>query len=246
MPQRPGTAEELQRAYYERTAQDYGAMHEGHDSAHDRALELILPWLSAPLAARSLLDVGAGTGRALRFLAARRPELALHGIEPVPALIAQAEAAGLPRGVIQPGSGAALPFADASIDVVTAFGMLHHVPEPARVIRELMRVARKAIFISDSNRFAQGSRLARYTKLSLHALGLWPAYTLLRTRGRGYMVSEGDGLFYSYSVFDDLPLLRTWSPQLMLVELESAAEAAGRWGGPLCNASTVLVGALKR
>jgi hypothetical protein len=77
-------------------------------------------------------------------------------------------------------------------------------------------------------------------------MGLWPAFDFVRTRGRGYMVSEGDGVFYSYSVFDSLRLLRTWSPELMVCELETAAVIAGRWAGPLCNASSVLIGAMKR
>jgi len=245
MSRSPTDAVELQRQYYERTAHAYGALHEGEDSAHDRALQIILPLLGS-LGASSVLDVGAGTGRALRFLAAHKPELSLHGIEPVAGMIERAEAAGLARGTIRVGSGEALPFADASIDVVTAFGILHHVREPSVVIRELTRVARKAVFISDSNRFAQGSPLARYVKLSLHALGLWPAFDFVRTKGRGYMVSEGDGLFYSYSVFDSLKLLRSWVPELMLVELQSAERTAGAWAGPLCNASSVLVGAIKR
>jgi SAM-dependent methyltransferase len=192
-----------------------------------------------------VLDVGSGTGVVLRSLAKERPGLTLRGIEPVAALIHQAEEQGLPAGVIQPGSGSALPFEDASIDVVTAFGVLHHVPKPAEVIREMARVARKAVFIADNNRFAQGRPLARYVKVAIHGLGLWPAFELVRTRGKGYMVSEGDGLYYSYSVFDSLSVLRSYAPELMIVELEAAPVPAGRWSGPLCNAPSVLVGAIK-
>jgi SAM-dependent methyltransferase len=239
------TAVDLQRAYYERTAQDYRNLHEAEHSAHDQALQLILPLLRQ-LDVRSVLDVGAGTGRALRFFAKHRSDLALHGIEPVPALIRQAEDSGLPAGIVRQGSGEALDFPTGSIDVVTSFGVLHHVPQPAAVIREMMRVARRAIFISDGNRFAQGSPLARYVKLSIHALGLWPAFDFVRTRGRGYMTSEGDGVFYSYSVFDSLRLLRSWSPELMVAELETAPVVAGAWAGPLCNASSVLIGAMKK
>jgi SAM-dependent methyltransferase len=147
--------------------------------------------------------------------------------------------------MIMQGSGDALPFADKSFDVVTAFGVLHHVSHPARLIHEMTRVARRAVFISDANRFAQGSTTARYMKLLLHGSGLWPLFDLVRTRGRRYMVSEGDGVFYSYSVFDSVRQLRSWTPRLLFHELEAAPTVAGPWGSTLCIASTILVGAIK-
>ncbi|HET8935513.1 MAG TPA: class I SAM-dependent methyltransferase [Polyangiales bacterium] len=242
---RPASPHELQRAYYERTASSYRTLHEREGSAHDRALRVIVPMLDM-LEARSVLDVGAGAGRALRHFSSQRPKLELHGIEPVASLVREAEQAGVAPGTIQLGSGDALPFQDASIDVLTAFGVLHHVADPSHVIREMLRVARRAVFISDSNRFGQGRPAVRYAKLALRALGLWPLFDLVRTRGRGYMTSEGDGLFYSYSIFDSMRSLREWAPELMLVELETASTVIGPWADPLCNASTLLVGAIRR
>jgi ubiquinone/menaquinone biosynthesis C-methylase UbiE len=233
-----------QRAYYARTAAEYSARHEESDAAHSRALEHIAPLLDG-LKAKSLLDVGAGAGRAVRFFLQRRPDIAVHGIEPVPELVKQAELQGVPAGVIDVGDGTALPYGDGAFDVVTSFGVLHHVAKPERVLREMMRVARRAVFVSDSNRFAQGRPLARYIKLAIHRAGLWPTFDFVRTRGRGYFVSEGDGVFYSYSVFDSLRLLRQWSPELMLFELECAPRMAGAFASPLVNASTLLVGAVK-
>lgn len=40
-----------------------------------------------------------------------------------------------------------LLFTDNSFDVVTEMGILHHVAEPERVVAEMLRVAKKAIFI---------------------------------------------------------------------------------------------------
>jgi hypothetical protein len=65
----------------------------------------------------------------------------------------------------------------------------------------MLRVARKAIFISDSNNFGQGHIFSRFMKQAINALGLWPAANLIKTKGRGYTLSVGDGLSYSYSVF---------------------------------------------
>jgi ubiquinone/menaquinone biosynthesis C-methylase UbiE len=107
------------------------------------------------------------------------------------------------RGGVR-GSGAALPFADSSFDVVCEFAVLHHVPNRNAVVKEMFRVARKAVLISDSNRFGQGPRAARLIKLGLYKTKLWKAYNYLRTSGKGYRVTEGDGVAYSYSVYDSL------------------------------------------
>lgn len=239
------SARALQQAYYTRTASQYAERHESPDTAHDRALRYIDSLLDG-IGVTSVLDVGAGTGRAVRYFRGRRPGVEVRGIEPVEGLIQEAERFGAPPGAIVAGDGTSIPFEDDSFDVATCFGVLHHVRHPEQVLREMMRVARKAVFVSDSNRFAQGRPLARYVKLALGAAGLWPAFDFLRTGGKRYMVSEGDGVFYSYSVFDSLRLLRSWAPELMLFELESASQVAGTWGGPLCNAPTILVGAVKR
>ena len=34
-------------------------------------------------------------------------------------------------------------------------------------------------------------------------MGLWPFADMIKTKGQGYTLSEGDGLAYSYSVFSD-------------------------------------------
>jgi SAM-dependent methyltransferase len=235
--------EQRQLDYYASQATAYGNMHEQEGSSHERALEHLIPILRG-LSAGSLLDVGAGTGRALRYLREQMPELELAGVEPSKAMIEQAVLKGLPKNIVVEGSGTSLPFPDGAFDVVTAFGVLHHVPQPSKVIAEMARVARRAVFISDGNRFAQGRPLVRGLKTSLAALGLWRAFDWVRTRGKGYMISEGDGLFYSYSVFDSLPNLRAFAKELMLIELETAAPMP-RWSGPLLNATSLLVGAIK-
>jgi hypothetical protein len=81
----------------------------------------------------------------------------------------------------------------------------------------MTRVARRAIFISDNNRFGHGPPLARRAKVALHAAGLWPSLTHVRTRGRGYLLSEGDGVSYSYSVYDSLPTLSAWGDRAFVI-----------------------------
>ena len=238
------SAEELQRAYYTSTAGAYAAAHEVDNPACEEALQLLAHLLPA-WGTQSLLDVGSGTGRVLRYMQDHVPSVKLAGIEPVASLIESAERAGLAPGTIREGSGAQLPHPPASFDVVTAFGVLHHVAEPSRVIAEMLRVAKKAVVIGDSNRFAQGRPLARYVKLALSAAGLWPVWNQLRTRGRGYQVSEGDGVYWSYSVFDSMAQLRQHSRRLLTFEVEPVGQPAGPWSLSLLNSGGLMVVAIK-
>ena len=197
----------MQRAYYARTANAYDRAHAHEGDAHYFALSFLLGALDF-LEATSVLEVGAGTGRALLHLTRYRPELTVRGIEPVDELREAAYAKGLSRGILLAGDGNTLAFADQEFDAVCAFGVLHHVPRPDQVIREMLRVARRAIFISDSNNFGQGSPITRTVKQAINAVHLWRLANWIRTRGRGYQITEGDGLAYSYSVFNDYELIR--------------------------------------
>ena len=77
------------------------------------------------------------------------PDMTVRGIEPVSALIEQAVTKnGIPEGVIIDGVGEALPFGDASFDLVCSFGILHHVPNPDAVIHEMLRVAKTAVVVT--------------------------------------------------------------------------------------------------
>ena len=78
----------------------------------------------------------------------------------------------------------------------------------ARVVGEMLRVARTAILISDRNNFGQGTPWVRAIKQAINAAGLWPLANFVKTRGKGYSITEGDGLAYSYSVFSDYDQIR--------------------------------------
>ena len=195
----------------------------------------------------SVLDVGAGSGRGVKHLLEHHPEIEVRGLEPVIAMIRRAEEHnGVPPGCIVEGDGAALPFPDGSFDAVCELGVLHHVSDPDAVVREMTRVARKAVFLSDSNRFANGGRLRRAAKFLLFRLKLWPTVYRVATRGRGYHLSlgpDGDGgVVYSYSVYDSLPFLNQWADRVFLVPL--VPTRAG-WFHPLFGAKNILLCALR-
>lgn len=156
-------ADGIQRAHFAGIATDYDATYAGDE--HDFALD----WLSACLSrlnTTSLLDVGAGTGRAVRTLTARFPSMRIVGVEPIPEMRHAGYRAGVRHEALIEGRAEALPFPPKSFDVVTSFALLHHVPHPDKVIEEMMRVARVAVFVSDCNNFGQGSVLAVSSRAS--------------------------------------------------------------------------------
>ncbi len=131
----------IQRKYYTDTSAQYDAMHHHEGDDDPRTLRLLLAMLRM-IEPQTLLYVGAGTGRAVRHLMDRMPELSVRGVEPVAARITEAvQKKGIPENTIIQGVGESLPFEDASFDVVCCFAMLHHVPKPDAVVREILRVA---------------------------------------------------------------------------------------------------------
>jgi ubiquinone/menaquinone biosynthesis C-methylase UbiE len=239
------SAEEIQREYYSRTASQYDTMHMAcEDREHYAALRFI-DALCERFGLETLLDVGAGTGRAVRFLLER--SRCVRGVEPVNALIDQAEGRGVPKGLIVEGSGYSLPFEDKSFDAVLECAVLHHVAQPDRVVREMIRVSTKAIFLSDSNRFGQGHMAVRFLKLFLYKTHLWNAARFIRTRGRMYTISDGDGLAYSYSVFDSYAQLAEWADFIWLIPLDESKDKrrARSWLHPLLTTPHVLLCAIR-
>ena len=237
-------AVEIQRSYYTRTAARYDSMH-AHEASTDTSITKFLHAFLRMLEVRSILDVGTGTGRGMRDLKAALPGSFVCGVEPVGALLDQAARDGNTSSFSAVrATGEALPFRDASFDAVCEFGILHHAANPNAVVAEMVRVARKAVFLSDSNRFGQGPCAARLIKLILCKSKLWGMYTFLRSAGKGYMLSEGDGLSYSYSVYDSWDVVSRWADSIILIPAV-AGEKAGSWFHPLLNSSGVLVCALR-
>lgn len=191
-----------QREYYRATAGEYDRAHVASAGEHDFALAFMLSMIDF-LNVESVLDVGSGTGRALVRIKDAHPRVRILGIEPSADLRLQAHAKGLAAAELIDGDAQRMDFPDGSLDLVCEFGALHHIPDPRRAIGEMLRVARKAIFISDCNNFGQGGPAARFIKQLINSFGLWRAADFVKTRGKGYTISKGDGLAYSYSVFSD-------------------------------------------
>ena len=211
-----------QRDYYAQTSLHYDSIHLRSGDEHFVGLEYVAALLHV-VRAKTVLDVGSGTGRAIRFLRKRRPDLDVEGIEPVEELRQEALRHGV---LLHDGTGEELPFEDDSFNIVIASGVMHHLPDPAAVIGEMTRVARLGVMISDTNRFAQRSKAAGLLKMAIYHLGLWQTLESFRTRGRGYLSSEGDGIFYSYSIFDSIPKLRAWADTVFVIPTMPRRKAA--------------------
>lgn len=191
----------LQRNYYRDTATRYDQMHVSEHDEHHFALSFIVGMFDF-LGIRSVLDVGSGTGRAISFIKQKRPDVYAIGIEPVEELRMVGYRKGLSIDELLDGDGANLPFGDNEFDMVCEFGVLHHVQQPGAVVSEMLRVANKAVFISDNNIYGDSSSTSRILKQILQKLSLWKAAIFFKTKGKGYMSTEIDGIAYYYSVFD--------------------------------------------
>jgi ubiquinone/menaquinone biosynthesis C-methylase UbiE len=218
------TEAEVQQAYYSRTATHYDAMHLDPLDEHGKALSAFFGLAEVLGPVGSVLDVGAGTGRALEKIKARWPNSKVIGVEPVGDLRALGHKKGIREDELIPGDALSLAFADDSFDYVIETGVLHHIKTPIRAVEEMIRVARRGVMISDNNNIGQGGAPSRLFKFAIKSLGLWSALVWCQTRGRMYKSSEGDGIFYSFSAFD---CVRTIQAKFPVVHYMNTASSSG-------------------
>ncbi|MBX9761223.1 MAG: class I SAM-dependent methyltransferase [Beijerinckiaceae bacterium] len=131
----PSSARDLQRAYYTRTATEYDDQQVYEGSEHEIALVLLAGFIERRGYA-SVLDVGSGTGRALRYLK-RIDGLYVQGVEPVAELRECGYANGIAQTELIDGDALNLAYPDGSFDLVCCFGVLHHIEDHKRVVAEM-------------------------------------------------------------------------------------------------------------
>lgn len=107
--------------------------------------------------ARRLVDLGSGRGAFVWPLLDELPDLCVTATDVLAhraRLFAAVGAGGIARLTGVRADLTALPYADASVDCVTALEVFEHLPgdAPARAVREALRVARTAVIASVPSR----------------------------------------------------------------------------------------------
>lgn len=115
----------------------------GITNYRERTLDAIFKTLGSAGPIETALDFGSGDGFFCDRL--RHAKVAGH-ITPIDVVERKHS---LVRPVLY--EGGPLPFADASFDLVYAIDVLHHCPDPAAALAELMRTTRRWLLIKDHN-----------------------------------------------------------------------------------------------
>jgi SAM-dependent methyltransferase len=118
-------------------ARSFGAAADLYERARPGYPDAAIDWL-LPEGARTVLDLGAGTGKLTRSLAARG--LDVVAVEPIAAMRASL-AAALPEVRALEGTAEAIPLEDDSVDAITIAQAWHWV-DPERATAEAARVLR--------------------------------------------------------------------------------------------------------
>lgn len=192
----------------------------------------LLPHLPPRGGTCTLLDVGTGTGDIPRAVAraARRRGVAVTaiGLDRSPLAARIAATTGLPTVVSDGGS---LPLASRSVDFVIASQVLHHLDTPVAIrwIRELDRVARRAVVIADlrRTRVAMAAVWLVSFPLGLHPVTRRDAVLSLR---RGYTEAELKTILREAGVLPSVyrtPIARlvaVWEPSAVSDQQELTAD----------------------
>lgn len=104
--------------------------------------------------ARTILDVGCGTGRLLADLAVARPDATLLGVDPAPGMVAAARQRAAGRFDVQQAAAESLPVVDSSIDLVVSVLSFDHWADQEAGLREVRRVLRPGGVVVIADLFA--------------------------------------------------------------------------------------------
>jgi SAM-dependent methyltransferase len=173
------------------------SVHGGY--VHKRRTLVLSDWCSRLIPSNSkVLDVGSGDGRLARLIADKRPDISIRGID-----VRQRNDATI---LVETFDGRSIPHDENSFDVVMFVDVLHHADQPMTLLREAVRVARRAILIKD------------------HLVEGILAYSTLRLMDWVGNARHGVALPYTYwtsakwhRVFDKLGLsINSWESNLKL------------------------------
>lgn len=112
---------------------------------HNRRVDVLCRHLSELIPPdSSVLDVGCGDGLLSSLIMQKRPDVRTRGID-----VLVRPQTHIP---VEAYDGQRMPVGDKSYDVVMFVDVLHHTDDPMVVLREAVRVARRAVVIKDHTR----------------------------------------------------------------------------------------------
>jgi ubiquinone/menaquinone biosynthesis C-methylase UbiE len=126
----------------------------------DSAERALLAWLLTHFpSARSVLEVGCGTGHFARWLGMR--SLKVVGLDRSPGMLAEMRRRAPEIPAIL-SDAHCLPFGDGAIDLVVYVTALEFLEDPTRSLTEAARVAREGVVLVVLNRWSLGSLSRRW------------------------------------------------------------------------------------
>lgn len=186
---------------------------------------------------KRLLEVGVGAGT--DHLQWARAGAVCHGVDLTEAAIVTTRARLAQHGLssqLQRLNAEALPYAEASFDLVYSWGVIHHAEHPERIVRDIHRVLKRG----------GGFIGMLYSRRSALALRLWLRHALLAGRPwrslaevvwhhmestgtRAYTRAELRALFGDFSAVQTIPLLTSYDTARLPRRLAAALPHAAGW-----------------
>lgn len=126
-----------------------------------------------------------------------------------------------PARFIMPRPDAKIELADRSVDLITCFGVLHHIPNVSTVLRELARVAKpNAIFALREPSHSMGDFRVHRPGLTRNERGISPKWLLKHAQAAGWAVESAvhHDIGALTRLMDRLGISRNENPSLVYLD----------------------------